>query len=135
MTIASKPQSVAEVPKPAQSSVRAWCLADFKLQPDGSVIIRPHVPDEDLDTWVRVKEAAALLGITQSSIYDLVDEGFLLPHRPLKRLILVSLRSVRALYEACDGDDFWNNPSAQTRILAAVEQRKRSRAATAFQNA
>ena len=95
-------------------------LADLISRGDGTFILRPRLPDSDLDTWITVKDAARILGdIDRRTIYLWLGR-FLVYIRPLPRKPKVSLKSVRLLKRAMQDPDFWENAELQDRVQERV---------------
>jgi predicted DNA-binding transcriptional regulator AlpA len=97
------------MPRPSKnsSSFQIILLADVSPRPDGTFILHPKVPDSDCDTWIEVKDAAQLIGLALPTFYLLIKDGFFVCRYPLDRKILVSLKSVRAYYQATVNPAFW----------------------------
>jgi len=97
-------------------------LAELIGRGDGTFILRPSLPDQDLDTWITVKQTAQVLGcLNPKSVYRLLGE-YLVYRRPLPSRILVSLRSVLALKQAAQDAEFWSNPELQRRVKDLVKR-------------
>ena len=97
-------------------------LAEFRRQPDGSYNIRPILPDQSGDSWLRVKEAARLLDLPPKTVYPLLGE-FLVYKRPLKCRFLVSVRSILKYNEVTRDPKFWESPTAQAHLQTWVAER------------
>jgi hypothetical protein len=96
-------------------------LADLIGRGDGTYILKPRLPDGDLDTWITVAEAARILGdIDRRTIYYWLGE-FLVYCRPLPRKPKISLKSVLQLKKATLDADFWENPELQERVRKRVK--------------
>lgn len=82
-----------------------------------------------LDVWITPAQARKILGIAPSAIYRLVDptRPLLVVKRPLRRKILISLRSVTAFSEATKNPDFWESAPLQAQFdakLKAISEHK-----------
>lgn len=101
--------------------VQVPVLAELIGRGDGTYILRPKLPDRDLDTWITVKQAAQILGnLNPKSLYSLLGE-YLVYRRPLPNKVVVSLRSVVAFKEATQDTEFWDNPVLRSRIKEQVK--------------
>jgi hypothetical protein len=110
--------------KPASKTVpavmRLPVLAELISRGDGTYILKPRVPDPELHTWITIRQAAELMSVQRQAVYGLLNRGLLVYRRPLRRKILVSLESARALREATLDPDFWENPVLQQRTRIVV---------------
>jgi len=96
-------------------------LADLIGRGDGTFILKPRLPDRDLDTWISVGEAAKVLGdIDRRTIHHWLGE-YLVYCRPMPRKSKVSLKSVLALKKATLDADFWDNRELQIRVKERVD--------------
>lgn len=89
------------------------CLAEFLPRSDGTWTLRPTLPQEDADSWVSIRQAAKVLGISEASAYKLKDAGFMVHRRPLKGKITVSLRWLMQFRRATADEEFWQNCLSQ----------------------
>lgn len=106
--------------EPAQKNLRLPVLADLIPRGDGSYILRPlALAPEDLDTWLSVKQAASILRVSARTVTRWLGI-YLVYRRPGVSKYEVSLRSVLALKAATNDPEFWESPSVQRRIKAAV---------------
>ena len=100
--------------------VQVPVLAELIGRGDGTFILRPKLPERDLDTWITIRQAAELLGhVAMKSVYRLLGE-YLVYRRPLPSRIVVSLKSVMALRQATQDVEFWHNPVLQKRVKDRV---------------
>jgi hypothetical protein len=117
----ASPSAVAErpgSPRPALVPV----LAELISRGDGTFVLRPRVPAQDLDTWVTIQQAGEVLGsINAKSIYPLLGE-YLVYRKPLRRKILVSLKSALALKQATQDAEFWHNKALRQRVKDQVRK-------------
>lgn len=105
-------------PQPALVPV----LAELISRGDGTFVLRPRVPAQDLDTWVTIQEAGLVIGsIHPKSVYSLLGE-YLVYRKPLRRKILVSLKSALALKQATQDTEFWYNQALQQRLKDQVRK-------------
>lgn len=105
-------------PQPALVPV----LAELISRGDGSFVLRPRVPAQDLDTWLTIQEAGEVIGsINAKSVYPLLGE-YLVYRKPLRRKILVSLKSALALKQATQDTEFWHNQALQQRLKDQVRK-------------
>ena len=95
-------------------------LADVTPRPDGTYILRPQVPDTACDTWIEVKEAAKLIGVSLTEFYQMVKDDYFVRRYPLDRKILISLKSVREFYQATVNPAFWTTPDLREAHIAAA---------------
>src|SRR5258706_7147835 len=96
-------------------------LADLIGRGDGTYILKPRLPDGDLDTWITVGEAAKILGnLDRRTIHYWLGE-YLVYCRPMPRKFKVSLKSVLALKLATQDSEFWDNGELQSRLKGKVE--------------
>ena len=96
-------------------------LADLIGRGDGTFILKPRLPDRDLDTWITVAEAAKLLrDVDRRAIHYWLGE-YLVYCRPMPRKSKVSLKSVLALKQATQDADFWDNLELQLRVKDQVK--------------
>src|SRR6266481_9201043 len=96
-------------------------LADLIGRGDGTFILKPRLPDGDLDTWITVGEAAKVLGnLDRRTIHYWLGE-YLVYYRPMPRKFKVSLKSVRALKQATQDTEFWDNRELQDRLKEQVK--------------
>ncbi len=112
-------------------------LADLIGRGDGTFILKPRLPDEDLDTWITVGEAAKILGnLDRRTIHYWLGE-YLVYYRPMPRKFKVSLKSVRALKQATQDTEFWDNRQLQGSLKEQVKlaMTKLMEAAKALDNA
>jgi len=112
-------------------------LADLIGRGDGTFILKPRLPDGDLDTWITVGEAAKILGnLDRRTIHYWLGE-YLVYYRPMPRKFKVSLKSVRALKQATQDTDFWDNRQLQGNLKEQVKlaMTKLMEAARALDNA
>jgi hypothetical protein len=79
---------------------------------------------EGVDVWITPAQAGKSLGVGVTAIYRLVDVDrcFLVTKRPLRRKILISLRSVRAFSEATKNPLFWESEELQDEVLRKVRE-------------
>ena len=85
-------------------------------------MLRPRVPTEDLDTWVTIHQAGEIIGsVNAKTVYGLLGE-YLVYRKPLRRKILVSLKSALALKQATQDAEFWENPELQRRLKDQVRR-------------
>jgi hypothetical protein len=97
-------------------------LAELISRGDGTFVLRPRVPAQDLDTWVTIQEAGLVIGsIHPKSVYSLLGE-YLVYRKPLRRKILVSLKSALALKQATQDTEFWYNQALQQRLKDQVRK-------------
>lgn len=93
----------------------------------GEFRVRPSKPIANMT----VKEAAAFLAVSDSTIYVFCRVG-LLPHeRPTPRSMRIPVEAVRALKQKTEDPEYWDTPEGQ-RFKAAAESargRQRQRAA------
>ena len=105
----------------SRRTVHVPVLAELIGRGDGTFILRPSLPDQDLDTWITVKQTAQVLGcLNPKSVYRLLGE-YLVYRRPLPRRVVVSLRSAMALKQATQDPEFWENPALQQRVKDSVK--------------
>jgi hypothetical protein len=98
-------------------------LAELISRGDGSFILRPKVPERDLDTWITIRQAAEVIGnLKARSLYPLLGE-YLVFRRPLPTRIAVSLKSALALRRATCDPDFWENQEMKERLKGWVKER------------
>ena len=96
-------------------------LADLIGRGDGTFILKPRLPDQDLDTWISVGEAARILGdIDRRTIHHWLGE-YLVYCRPMPRKPKVSLKSTLFLRQATLDADFWENDELQLRVKEQVQ--------------
>ena len=106
---------------PGRRPVQFPVLAELIGRGDGTFVLRPKVPDQDLDTWITVRQAAEILGnLNPKTIYPLLGE-YLVYRRPLPNRIVVSLKSVLALKQATQDADFWDNVELRCRLREQVK--------------
>jgi hypothetical protein len=106
-------------------------LADLIGRGDGTFILKPRLPDPDLETWITIGEAARILGdIDRRAIHLWLGE-YLVFCRPLPRKPKVSLRSALRLKRATLDPDFWENEELQLQIKERVRIRMRELANSA----
>jgi len=97
-------------------------LAELISRGDGTFVLRPRVPTEDLDTWVTIHQAGEIIGsVNAKTVYGLLGE-YLVYRKPLRRKILVSLKSALALKQATQDAEFWENPELQRRLKDQVRR-------------
>jgi len=102
-------------------SVNLPVLAELIGRGDGTFILRPKVPDQDLDTWVTLSQAARIIGnVGPRNLYPFLGQ-YLVYRRPLPRRVVVSLRSAMALKQATQDPEFWENPTLQQRVRDSVK--------------
>lgn len=77
-------------------------------QGDGSVILKPGKPTSE----VSPKVAAQMLGVSKSSVYELIQEGKLVYRRPLKKKILITTASIDAYRTETGDPEYWEQPPA-----------------------
>lgn len=79
---------------------------------------------EGVDVWITPAQAGKILGVGVTAIYRLVDPDrcFLVTKRPLRRKILISLRSVRAFSEVTKNPLFWQTEELQEEVLRKVRE-------------
>ena len=96
-------------------------LAELIPRGDGTFILKPKVPDQELDTWITVRQAAEVIGhVGRKAVYRLLD-GYLVYRRPLRKKILVSLKSAHAYREATQDPEFWRDSHLQQRLRKQVQ--------------
>jgi hypothetical protein len=96
-------------------------LADLIGRGDGTFILKPRLPEGDLDTWITVGEAAKILrDIDRRTIHYWLGE-YLVYCRPMPRKSKVSLKSVLALKRATQDAEFWDNGELQRRVKEQVK--------------
>jgi hypothetical protein len=106
-------------------------IGPLRLRPDGRY---EYVPLDDLDdaTWIRVKEAAKILGWRPATVYEFLGD-LLLSYRPLPHKRVVSLKSVLRLKSELAAADFWSDQAKQNRIRNWVYQETCKAEEMAFQ--
>lgn len=72
-------------------------------QGDGSFHVRPSKPVSHMS----IKQSAAYLNISPSSVYRLVDEGVIPAERPLRGKILIAVSDLEAHKERSRDPEFW----------------------------
>lgn len=90
-------------------------LGEFRRLADGSYHVRPVMPEPDGDTWLTTRKAAELLGWARQSIHDYLGD-LLVFRRPLRKKVVVSLRSVLKLRAALSEPDFWECQAKQGKV-------------------
>jgi len=96
-------------------------LADLVGRGDGTFILKPRLPDGELETWITVGEAAKILGdLDRRTIHYWLGE-YLVYCRPMPRKSKVSLKSVLAFKKATQDADFWDNRELQLRVKEQVK--------------
>ena len=112
------------VPAPAAAPDLAFpLLADLTPRGDGTFVLRPRLPESDLDSWVTPRRASELLGLAnRTTIYDLLDpyEPFLVHKRPLRKRILISPKSIREFMKATNLPAFSTRHALQAEYKASV---------------
>jgi hypothetical protein len=110
-------------PSKIPPAIQLPILADLLARGDGTFILKPHLPASDLDTWIPVKAASKLIGVSVTEMYGLLDtsEPYLVSRRPARWKILVSLKSVRAFTAATANPAFWTDAGKTLRnnLIAA----------------
>jgi hypothetical protein len=97
-------------------------LAELVGRGDGTFILKPKVPDQDLDTWLTVKQAAQILGsMNPKTLYPLLGD-YLVYRRPLPNRIAVSLKSLLAFKQATQDAEFWDNAELRSRVKESVQR-------------
>src|SRR5258708_1804608 len=97
-------------------------LAEIVSRGDGTFLLKPKVPEQDLDTWISIREAAELLGIDKhKNLYPFLGE-YLVYRRPLPARVIVSLKSALDFKQAAQDPDFWDNPILKERLKATVKK-------------
>lgn len=109
------------MPIPSEMAVRLPILAELISRGDGSWILKPTIPDEDAQSWVTVREASKVLRVSSRTVTRWLGT-FLVYRRPAASKYEVSLASVRALRQACNDPEFWENDKLQSVIREAVRQ-------------
>ena len=112
-------------------------LADLIGRGDGTFILKPRLPDGDLDTWITVGDAAKILGnLDRRTIHYWLGE-YLVYYRPMPRKFKVSLKSVLALKKATQDTEFWDDRELQGSLKEQVKlaMTKLMEAAKALDNA
>jgi hypothetical protein len=88
---------------------------------DGTFVVKPRLPDRDLDTWISVKDAAALLGnISPRTVYGWLGK-YLVSRKASKRKVIVSLKSALRLKQAMQDADFWEDALLQQHVRDEVQ--------------
>lgn len=80
-------------------------VPQFIAQPDGAVLVKPGKPARE----VTPRQAALMLGISRSSIYELIQTGHLSHRRPLPKKILIPVESLEEHRRKTDDPEFWDN--------------------------
>jgi hypothetical protein len=97
-------------------------LAELISRGDGTFVLKPKVPAQDLDTWVTIPQAGEVIGcVNAKTVYGLLGE-YLVYRKPLRRKILVSLKSAMALKQATQDAEFWDNPLLRQRFKDQVRR-------------
>ena len=97
-------------------------LAELISRGDGTFVLKPKVPEQDLDTWVTIQQAGEVIGcVNAKTVYGLLGE-YLVYRKPLRRKILVSLKSAMALKQATQDAEFWDNPLLRRRLKDQVRK-------------
>jgi hypothetical protein len=95
-------------------------LAELVGRGDGTYVLKPRAPSPELDSWISIQEAAAIIeNIHPRSLYRLLGE-YLAYRRLLPRKVQVSLRSVLAFKKATLDPEFWDDPAQQQRLKTSV---------------
>jgi hypothetical protein len=106
---------------PSLQRIMLPILAELIARGDGTFVLKPRVPDSDLDTWISVKEAVRVIGsIERRTGYRLLD-GYLVYRRVSKRKIVVSLRSAMAYKHATQDPEFWDDSGLQQQLKDRVK--------------
>jgi len=107
--------------KPDLPPITLPLLGELISRGDGSFVLKPSVPEKDLDTWITPKQAADLIGnVNPKSLYPLLGV-YLVYRRPLPSRVVVSLKSALALKQATLDAEFWENAALQRRIKDQVK--------------
>lgn len=107
-------------------------MAELVPRGDGTFVLKPRVAEQDTETWITPRQAGEILGqLTTKSVYKLLGD-YLVYRRPLRRKILVSLRSVLALKQATSDADFWDDRDLQKRIIEQVRDEMKTRVLTSL---
>lgn len=111
MSLGQRVEHGAERPK----RILLPLLGEMTRLANGCYQLRPIVPDLDGETWLAVKDAAKLLKWRAKDVYPFLGD-LLVFERPLKRRIVVSLRSVMKLRAALRCVSFWEDQARQTKL-------------------
>src|SRR5260370_29569108 len=107
--------------RPRQETVLPL-LAEIVSRGDGTFLLKPKVPEQDLDTWISIREAAELLGIDKhKNLYPFLGE-YLVYRRPLPARVIVSLKSALDFKQAAQDPDFWDNPVLKERLKVNMKK-------------
>ena len=116
--VPKSPHCEATVAPPASIPL----LAELIGRGDGTFILRPRLPNQQLETWITVSEAAKIVGnVNPRRLYQFLGQ-YLVYRRPLPRRVVVSLKSVLAFRQATQDADFWENQELQERIIEDVQR-------------
>lgn len=109
--------------KPAEPEIILPLIARIISRGDGTFILKPTLPDSTTETWLTVKEAAAVLGrsVARSQVYQFVGV-YLIYRKPTPGKIEVALSSALALRKATHDPEFWSSRERKQAIQKAVEQ-------------
>jgi hypothetical protein len=109
-------------PKPPKRETVLPLLAELVSRGDGTFLLKPKVPDQELDTWITIRQAAEFLDIHRhNNLYPFLGE-YLVYRRPLPARIIVSLKSALAFKQATQDPDFWENPALKERLKENVKK-------------
>lgn len=96
-------------------------LGELISRGDGTFVLKPRIPECDLDTWITIAQAAEVIGMKARSVYPLLGE-YLVFRRPLPSRILISLKSALAYKQATLDPEFWTQTKFQERVKHHVRQ-------------
>ena len=102
------------------SRIQVPVLAELISRGDGSFVMKPTLPESELDSWITVAEAARVIGnVRPRTVYGLLGR-YLVYRRPLRRKTVVSLRSTLAFKQATQDSEFWDQPEQRKRLEQRV---------------
>ena len=97
-------------------------LAELIPRGDGTFILKPRVPDGELDTWITVREAAQILGNIDRRVIHHWLGDFLVYCRPMPRKPKISLKSALRMRTGILDPEFWRNADLQARVKQRVQE-------------
>jgi excisionase family DNA binding protein len=116
------PPTLMKSPSPSPAPLRLPVLAELIARGDGTYVLKPRVPETELETWLTVPEAAQVIGhVGRKTIYRWLEEGYLVYRRVLRSRLLVSLESARAMRHATLDPEFWYDPRLKQRLRDRVQ--------------
>src|SRR5260370_16822476 len=108
--------------KPPKRETVLPLLAELVSRGDGTFLLKPKVPDQELDTWITIRQAAEFLDIHRhNNLYPFLGE-YLVYRRPLPARIIVSLKSALPFKQATQDPNLCENPAPNKPLKQTSKQ-------------